>query len=279
MASVLLELKGLTYRRVLGTLDSMPKRGLDQELYDALKTYFRAHPGDVHGAARVCGCGWKMARRAYHGPPSLLWPWATPLSQVLSAEEQAAQREQQELEVSRRVELSQAADRQRELESEAQSIEENILRAARNDVLGGLVGFAKLVQGINKLAERVNRSLETGVTLRPDPALPGSFIEVPLDLDPLDAMKMMGRFSLSARALVSAAETVLAMQRLRSNLPTAIVGVEIATATIEEAERELALAEHSVKRAKELGLIVVQGGKAPVDTSDRHVDRTARDRD
>ena len=254
----------------------MAARALTPQLYEKLKSYYRTHPGDFHGAAAHCGIGWRMAQRAYQGPPWSLWSWAPPLKQVLGNETELLDRRKHDMEMQRRAELATQASRQRELEAEANTVEENILRVARNDVLGGLVTFAKLVGGIGKLAERVNALLERGSQLKANPKT-GAMEEVPLDLDVLDAVKVMGRFSLSARALVSAADTVLTMQRLRGGLPTSIVGIELASVSVEDAEREVALAQHALERAKELGLVVHTGGRASQE-GDGHMDRTAADR-
>jgi hypothetical protein len=254
----------------------MAARPLTPELYEQLKNYFRTHPGDHQGAARATGIDWRFARRAYRGPPWKVWPWAPPIQAVLAEEEQRAARAKHDLEIQRRAALADTAQRQRELEAEANQVEENILRVARNDVLGGLVTFAKLVNGIGKLAERVNTALERGAVAQRDPAT-GAIVEVPLNLDVLDALKVMGRFSLSARALIGAADTVLTMQRLRGGLPTSIVGVELANVSLEDAEREVELAKHALERAKELGLVVHKGGR-PEQDGDYHFDRTAADR-
>jgi len=255
----------------------MPARALTQNLYKDFINYYRAHPGDFTGAHKHLKVTYTFAKRVYLGPPYTIWPWAEPIKQVLSREAEDSLTAKHDAEVERRSELAALAAKQRANEQEANTIEENILRVARNDVLGGLVGFAKIVSGIGKLAERVNHMLEAGIVYRKDPKT-GLTIEMPLELDPAEAIKVMGRFSLSARALVSAADTVLTMQRLRGGLPTSIIGVELASATIEDAEKEVALAQHALSRARELGLIVHKGGKDR-EHEDMHFDRTASDRD
>jgi hypothetical protein len=225
-------------------------RALTPELYEAILAYYRRAPGGITGCSRACGIGYDMAKRAWAGPPWKNWPWAKPAKEYLEAEAAAKAAKETDAEAHRRAALTSEYERAKKLETEAKTVEENVLRVVRNNVLAGAVGMAKIVGGMTKLAERVNAQLERGTDAKGQP----------LDIDVAQALQLMGRFATSTRHLVDSANTLVALGRLRQGLPTSILGVE-ASVSLEEAEAEIEAASVAIAKARAMGLTVVEGGR------------------
>lgn len=138
------------------------------------------------------------------------------------------------------MDMRERAAKARELQAEAEKIHVDMMRVSRRDVLNGLVNLALLSQGIGKLAERVAHELVNGHDR----------------VDPVVAMGIMQRYSISVNSLVNAAKTLVEVDKLQRELPSAIIAYESSGLSIAAAERVVGMADAAVKRARHLGLVV-----------------------
>lgn len=234
------------------------------DTYERLYLHFKRYPGDCMRASREMGIDYRTARRVWDGggPKGLyLGPYRAPLPDWmhghatvkarLAAEEAAekAARENEDTRVANRA--RELGEKERALREEAVKVQDDILRIARRNVLNGLVSLARLTEGIDALTTKINRIfVKNGGDENS---------ELPVTLP--EAFLILNRWQSTARGLIQAADTLVQIERLRADLPTAIVGVEIQNVTIADAEREHALASTAIERAKKLGLLSLAGGK------------------
>ena len=227
-------------------------RPITKDVYDKLIAFYREHPGQTEKAANACGCSYNAAKRMWDGPAKPLAPWAVPAQTLFAQEAADVQRVAAEDAARARAAADEAEERRLAKEREAKQWDENIMRLARNDVMRGLGSAAKLVDGMDKLAERVGEQLRRGVDSKGQP----------LDVSPLESLQILQRFSQSVRSLADAASSLVAIERVRAGLPSQVIGhVDLTEITVEDAERELRILSDSVQRAKRLGLRVLPGGK------------------
>ncbi len=239
---------------------AMPSRSLDQATFDKLVEAYRERPGAYTFAARHAQVCVETARRAWVGPPFKMWAWGKQLiPDILEQEKELAllkkrrsQDDRKERELA--AKLSQETDEARRLEEEARKVSEATIRAARQTVLMGYTGLARVTEGINKLAERVGGQLSRGTDAQGNP----------INLDAMEALRILQRYAQSVNTLTNALDTLTAMERVKQNLPTAIMGIDISNITLADAERELETARSAVARAQELGLVVHEGGRKAV---------------
>lgn len=227
----------------------------DKDIYDKLVEGFTKFPGNYAKAAIWAGVEVRTAKRYFHGTgkTGARWPWFKPIEEVIREKEEAARIEAQRREEvlsAERDRLAEEAKKARALEEEAKSIDDMALRALRKDTLAGLVACATLTDGIQKLAIRIGNQLATGVDAQGNA----------LNIDVSKALRTMRDYSLTVGRLGQIVEVIASMERVKNNLPTAIVGIDVSHVTLEDAEREVAFAEKALKRARELGLTVVDGG-------------------
>lgn len=228
------------------------KRAFTRELYAALLEHLRGHPGDIMGAAKRAGCHYQTARRTWHGPPRPIYPWARPIRDLLLDEDREQQRKRAEEDAAVRVKLDAEKEKAQQLAEEAKQWDETILRLARNDVMKGLASLGRLTDGLDALARRVNEQLKRGTDDK------GNALDIPIGT----VLTVMNKYAGGVARLADAAAALVAIERVKANLPTAIVALDISTISVEDAEREVALAQTAVARARHLGLTVVDGGKA-----------------
>jgi hypothetical protein len=227
---------------------------LTRENYEKLLAFYRAHPGDIGAAARHCGIGKKQARKAWEGPPYDFreMAWAVPIREVLTAEKDAAEitRVARESELAR--EREEALARARDMENEAVRLEEGILRLARGGVHGGFDALAKLQPGIDALAKRLAVQLAAGVDA----------LGAPIHLDPNAALRVIRQYVVSTRELVNASHVLSQVLRLKDNLPTAIVGVDVSHVTLETAVAQFESTAGMLAEARKLGILPARGSGA-----------------
>lgn len=229
---------------------------ITQETYDKLAESYRKYPGAIDRAAKYAGVNYKTAKRAWDQG----WTRAPSnqfktIKDLLRDEEQAAQEARSAQEAAATVErerLAREAERARQLEEEAKQVDEASLRALRKDTLAGLVACASLTEGVSMLAKRVNEQLKAGVDKNGNP----------LDIDATKTLRILRDYALTVGRLGAIVETVHGMERVKQGLPTAIMGIDVAHVTLEDAEREVEFAQKALTRAKELGIVVHQGGAA-----------------
>lgn len=224
-------------------------RTMTKEIYNKAVEYFRDHPGDSTGCAKHVGIAYRTARKMWKGPRSKMWPWMEPIEEKFVREKEMQLTVREEREQEERAAIQREADRARTIEEEAKRFEEQALNIARADIIHGLAAINQLTKGVTMLAKEVNGQLEQGVDARGRP----------LRVDVMKCMGIIRSYTTSVRGLTSATETLVSLGRVQRELPTTIIGLDVRSMTVGDAERELALAERAVKRARHLGLTVVEG--------------------
>lgn len=235
----------------------MPRIYFDQRVYDKLVEGFTKYPHSAPLAAAHAAVDVRTARRYFTGTSTKTgraWGAFKPIAELIKENEEAARIERQRKEEAlsaERERLAKESERARALEEEAKNIDEMSLRALRKDALSGLVACAAMTDGIQKLAVRIGTQLATGVDAAGKP----------LNIDVSKALRTMRDYSLTVGRLGQIVETIASMERVKNNLPTAIVGIDVSHVTLEDAEREVEFAKGALERARELGLIVHEGGE------------------
>jgi hypothetical protein len=223
----------------------MSSRAIDRTLYEAVIDFYRLHPGDPRGCAVAFKLDRRTANRLWKGPIPSTYPWQIPATELLDQERAARAHEKAESDALLRIAGADRAAERAKAEAEAKSQDENILRLARNDVLSGLASLARLAPGVAALSERVNDILKRGTDAQGNP----------LQINPVEALRVIGRYGAATRGLVEAASTLVGIERLRNDQPTAILGVQVGQVGLEEAEAEMRTAAVALARARELGLV------------------------
>jgi hypothetical protein len=229
-------------------------RAMTKELYDRAVEYFRSHPGDSAGCARHIGVHYRTARKMWT-QDSEMWPWMKGIEKVLAEEKSLEISASEQREQDRLAEIHEETEKARKIEQEARMFEERALSVARADILQGLAAVGRLTRGINKLTEDVSSTLERGVDARGNP----------LKLDVGKCLNLIRSYTSSVRGLTQATETLVNLGRVQRDLPTTIVGLEVQSITLEDAQREVNFAERALQRAKALGLGVVETHGESVD--------------
>ncbi len=233
----------------------MGANGINQQTYDLMKESFKRAPDNIAHAAKSAGVKWATAKRFYLGTGTRPFLPTQPPIKALLAEEHA-QRVAQDLAnvaalVADRERLAKEAEKARALEEEAATVDQAALRTLRKTTLGGLVALAGMTNGINKLAIRVGEQLANGV----------DSLGKPSHIDPATTIKILRDYSMTVGRLAQVVDVITSMKRVEQGLPTAIMGIDVSHITLEDAEREVEFAKNAITRAKELGLIVHDGGK------------------
>ena len=197
-------------------VSTMPRAAITQSLYDAAATAYRDDPGNVANVARITGLSRAAAKRLWEGPILSTDPEGiVPIRNLLREEGQR----QYAAAVLRRVEEETAArleaERRREVQKEADKMDESTLRVARSNSLGALAALAQLVPGITSLAKRVNAALVSGVDAAGNP----------VQVDPVKAVRVIKDFSTCTKELVAASKTLAEIERIKEGLPEHMVGI------------------------------------------------------
>lgn len=222
----------------------MPRKLPEDRYHDAV-AYYREHPGDVMGCAKACGVDWRTASRWWKGPQRPGTPWAVPAQDVIALEKRRAEEMREERESALRAEVLEQKAKAKAAQEEAEKLNEGVLKLARSDTLAALGGLARLTQGVNKLAERVNLMLETGADAQ------GNRLEI----SPKEALGIIHRYAQATKGLVEAAQVLLGIDRVKAGLPETIVGIDVANVSLEDAVEQHALAATLIEDAKRLGIL------------------------
>lgn len=233
---------------------------LTADHYNAALDSFRLHPGNILKAAQRAGISRPTARKLWSGPlsPSLAQAGLKPCVEVVRAEAIAEQKAQAAREQEERRIAAEELDRHRKLEAEAARMEENAMRLARNNLLGGLGALAQLVPGLKNLSLRLNTMLETGVDAN------GNAIE----LKPEQALRIFQRFSVASRDLTLVGKVVIELHRAQEGMGSGAGSSIVEPTSLEESRDLLASAQQALERAerqKKLGQESVPGVELEVD--------------
>ncbi len=231
----------------------MARRAVTQDLYDLLLQGFREAPGNASHAAKVAGCDRRMAKRGWEEG----WPaasWARPIRERIHEERQAARAQAATLE--REAQEAQASERAKAAREAAEVLaqEGQLMKVGRNDVLGVLVIAAQMLPAMRALAERLKDQLL-------NPAL-DPVTGQPAPLNPKEVLAIFRGYAAIAGRGVDAATKLIELERLRRGDPSEILRIDVEPASLEDATAELAAASDALARAKELGLSVLDGGRA-----------------
>ncbi len=227
----------------------MACRKMDQATYDKLVEGFTLFPNQFKAAAKHAGVEWRLARRFYTGEGARgIAPWVPIRDVIIELEKtRMASRVAQDAALAdERERLAEEAEKARKLEEEAGMIDQAALRTLRKDTLAGLVACSALTDGITLLAKRVGAQLASGTDA----------LGKPLHIDVGSTIKVMRDYSLTVGRLAAVVDVIASMKRVEQGLPTAIMGIDIAHVTLEDAEREVSFAQDALKRARELGLVI-----------------------
>jgi hypothetical protein len=235
-------------------------RPITKEAWDKLLAYYMVDPGNKKGASIAAGVDWRTARRAWEtGWNRRDKGWDPRPMQDIVAESQEirdevkrkADAERVKEEWNERIRAEEAKQEVAKKQVEARQIEEETsrlsiaaLRLARSDIVSGLGALAQLTSGITKLAERVNETLKTGKDANGKPFI----VSVP------DTLTIIQKYASAVGQLVNDVNTVTGIDRVKANLPTSIVGIDVSGVTLADAENQIALAQDILIRAKQLGL-------------------------
>ena len=221
--------------------------------YEAAIAYFREHPGDSAGCARLLGVHYRTARAWWIGPQSVRYEWMRPIREVFAEEKAAEARAEQREEDERTLALFKEAERAREAAKEAQKFEDNAIALARADVLHGMGALAKMTRGIVAMCDRVNAMLERGEDENGNP----------LKINVHDAMRVIRQFTTSTRGMVESADALVRLGRVQRDLPDTIIGLDIQAISVEDVERHVRQANKALERARKLGLARPEPAQLP----------------
>lgn len=212
------------------TKKSSGRRPYTREFYDSLVQGFREAPGNATHAARRALCERRAAKHAWDkGWPA--YPWAQPIKKVLESEAIAAKAEVRKAEIARgeQAEADRALAAQEAIEARKQ--EQQMLKAARADVVAALVLAAELVQPMKQVALAVAEACKS-------PGVGSNGKPLPPALAPALAMSLLTRHATLIQKAVGAAEAVIQLSRLDRGASTVNVGL-----TVEEDLAPEAIAE------------------------------------
>lgn len=191
------------------------RRAVTREFYDSLVIAYRDAPGNASYASRRALCDRRMAKRGWDlGWPQ--YPWAKPISLVLKEESEAAQAQVRAAHVRAQEDADAQRDLARQESIEARKQEQQMLKAARSDVLAALVLAAELVPSMREIKHIIAEQLA------PDPVT-GKRPRIPLQL----AMGLLTRHATLVQKAVGAAEAVIQLSRLERGASTVNVGVGV----------------------------------------------------
>jgi hypothetical protein len=208
------------------------------ELYEAILAAFRNHPGNFTTVAKVVGCAWRTAKRAWERGWVPTKAYARPIKFVLEAEAEAiraqritaeltAQRAEEDRRVAARVDAIQA--RQEEAEG---------AKAMRRNAIGLAVLSNKLLTASLLMSEEINRRVKDKATLE---AMPMKDMRATLDM----VSRAVARAQMAFRYAVE-------VERIIAGEPIAIVGVRSDKMTPDQLVTELEGMARTLARAGKL---------------------------
>jgi hypothetical protein len=207
----------------------MSNKPVTREFYDSLVIAYREQPGNASYAARAASCERRMAKRGWElGWPRL--PWARPIKVVLEAEIVSAQAANRTavIRAQEAAEGEREAARQESIEARRQ--EQQMLKAARGDVIAALVLAADLVGAMRAAVAAIKQGLAFGPAGEPPVISPGA------------AMALLTRHATLVQKAVGAAEAVIQLSRLDRGASTINVGLGLPEENLSPAQIDEELA-------------------------------------
>ncbi len=189
----------------------MARKPVTREFYDSLVIAYREQPGNATHAARRALCERRMAKRGWdQGWPQ--YPWAGPIKLLMEQEIVSAQAAARTavIRAQEAAEGEREAARQEAIEGRKQ--EQQMLKAARGDVIAALVLAADLVGAMRVAVAAIKEQLQVK-----DGKLP--------QIQPAVAMALLTRHATLVQKAVGAAEAVIQLSRLDRGASTINVGL------------------------------------------------------
>ena len=216
------------------------RSSVTREFYDSLVIAFRETPGNASAASRRALCERRMAKRGWEkGWPQ--YPWARPIKLVLEEEIVSAQAAARTAVIRAQEAQEEEREAARQESIEARKQEQQMLKAARGDVLAALVLAADLVGAMRVAVAAIKDQMKV------DPAtgkLPS--------ISPAAAMGLLTRHATLVQKAVGAAEAVIQLSRLDRGAATINVGLGVPEEHLTPAQidEELAAIAEVLKSAR-----------------------------
>lgn len=191
---------------------------LSRDLYDRIVAAYRECPGNHSRAARAVGVDRRMTTRAW----TVGWPkytWARPIAAVLAEEYDTAKSRAAAMEDRAVVEARAERERAAEASIEARTEEEQMIKAARKDVLSTLIIAAELVPAMRTLGQLCVGAIG-------DMAKRASSGEGLPRKELAEALGLVDRHARLVSKAVHAADAIVKLSRLDRGQPGYMVGVQ-----------------------------------------------------
>jgi hypothetical protein len=234
------------------------ERLINQSIYDVLLDTFREHPGNSSRAAHEAGVSWPTAKRAWTSG----WPdrGLRPIREAVEAERVAARsaraghvtRDDEELLDHERalLEESRCVERER-LRAQRDAIETRrqealMVKLSRENTIALMGAVSRLVEVAARSAEGLDEKVRSGES----------------ELGPKETVRFVSSCTNPTRVAAEAAKLNVQMERMLLGQPTEIIGMDLRSMSLEEAERIIEMANRALERARQRGLLD-QGGHQP----------------
>jgi hypothetical protein len=228
---------------------------LSRDLYERMLAAYRECPGNHSRAARAVGVDRRMTTRAWKvGWPK--YPWARPISDVLTEEYDTAKSRMAAVEDRAVSEARAEREAAAAAAMEARTEEEQMIRAARKDVLGTLIVAAELHPAMRLLGQLCVKAITNMAK-----AAEGNGGALPRK-ELSEAMSLIDRHARLVSKAVHAADAIVKLSRLDRGEPGYMVGVQgssldddAAMLTDAEAVAELEHAADLLEELKQQGAL------------------------
>jgi hypothetical protein len=227
----------------------MPRRAVDESLYQSLLSAFREDPSSIQGAARKAGVVWRTAERAWEQG----WPRVgfKAIKLVLEDDRRAARAAIEAEAAAKRAMAEKEREDARKNAIEARKQEGQMVQFARAQSLQCLTAAVELgrtARGLGQAAkellegeaEKLRRwtAYERAVLAGDTTATPPEFARPAMR--PEAVLSVLQRISSYGEDVVATAHQVMQMERLFLGQPETLIGVvDVAEMTVEEAEAHI----------------------------------------
>jgi len=217
----------------------MGRRRLTQELYDRLVEGYRESPGNHAHAARIAGCGWKLAKRSWEDGWKE-YTYAIPIKDQLQADKEGARLQRSRILEEERTKKSEEREEARKDAIQARSQEAQAAQRAGVNALAMANIIGKIVLACGPLSTRLAEMLK--------------------DPDNDMTARMMAQILKDSTYIVKrgndAIRTALEIERLRVGNPIDTMDLGIEDMTHEEALEELEGLSKTLARARQQEIVV-----------------------
>jgi len=252
---------GRYYHRWEGQENTMAgRRAITRDMWDALVAQARQTPGMYKIMARAAGLTERTVKLAWtlgftYGPKEFRRPIKDIIAEEqqiararLQEQEQETMRQAAEAEARRRTEI---AEKDRKDRTESRVQEGTMVRAARGNLLALYAMSAPIASKLAQLGKNVAASLEAYTGLGPD-GKPKQMTLAEISM----VTRLWNTYTMGQRQLNEAAARSMEMERLLLGQPQHIVGVQLESLTMVEAQRRVSLAASALDRLRARGMVI-----------------------